>query len=84
VALACVAYPPLYAYWRMGLGGLFSYVSGDSFLYLAIAERSGGGFFTFDGITATNGFHPLWQYLLTFLLGHPAQTGTGRPVAITG
>jgi hypothetical protein len=37
----------------------------DAFYYLEIARRIGAGHgFTFDGVHATNGFHPLWQFLL--------------------
>jgi len=37
----------------------------DAFYYLEIASRlSRGQGFTFDGINATNGFHPFWQFLL--------------------
>jgi hypothetical protein len=37
----------------------------DAFYYLEIARRIGSGHgFTFDGVHATNGFHPLWQLLL--------------------
>ena len=80
-----VVYPPLYTYWHAGVRGIFSFVSGDSFLYLTIAERSAGRFFTFDGSTPTNGFHPLWQVVLTALLGgqEQTQTGTARPLLIT-
>lgn len=37
----------------------------DAFYYLEIARRIGAGDgFTFDGVHATNGFHPLWQLVL--------------------
>src|SRR5262245_48760244 len=40
----------------------------DFFYYLEIAERvlAGEGF-TFDGVTPTNGFHPLWMAILVTL-----------------
>ena len=39
--------------------------AGDSFYYLDIARRSlGHSGFTFDGQFPTNGFHPLWEYVL--------------------
>jgi hypothetical protein len=58
-------YPPLYVYLRRGTAGLFRFVEGDALLYLTIARHSRVGFFSFDGETETNGFHPLWQWLLT-------------------
>src|SRR5688572_16193747 len=82
-SLVLIAYPPLYAYVHAGMRGVFCFVNADAFLYLGIAERSHGGFFSFDGTTPTNGFHPLWQYLLTMLLGRPEETGTARPILIT-
>jgi hypothetical protein len=37
----------------------------DSFYYLEIARRAADGQgFTFDGVNATSGFHPLWEWLL--------------------
>jgi hypothetical protein len=40
----------------------------DAFLYLTVARRWARlGFPTFDGSTPTNGFHPLWQVVLTGL-----------------
>ena len=40
----------------------------DAAYYLEIAENAAAGRgFTFDGLAATNGFHPLWAWLLTAL-----------------
>ncbi len=37
----------------------------DALYYFSIAQNFiARGFFTYDGITATNGFHPLWELLL--------------------
>ena len=42
----------------------------DAFYYFGIARRwTRQGFPTFDGITATNGYHPLWQWLLVAASG---------------
>jgi hypothetical protein len=39
---------------------------GDAFYYFTVAHRSiGMPYYTYDGTYPTNGFHPLWQYLLT-------------------
>ena len=38
----------------------------DSFYYFQVASRMAAGeFSTFDGITRTNGYHPLWLFLIT-------------------
>jgi hypothetical protein len=37
----------------------------DAMYYFSIAQNFvAKGFFTYDGITATNGFHPLWELML--------------------
>src|SRR5688572_27496153 len=77
-----VLYPPVYAALRSGQRGLFAYVAGDSFLYLGIAQRSATGFFTYDGVAPTNGFHPLWQWILTLVLAGTPETGAEFPVAV--
>jgi hypothetical protein len=53
---------------RSDLDRLVATMSDDAFYYLEIARRAAGGEgFTFDGVNATSGFHPLWQWLLTGL-----------------
>lgn len=50
----------IFTLWRYGLKLL-----DDGYYYLQIAHYLGmGKGFTFDGINATNGFHPLWQLIL--------------------
>ena len=64
VALA-VAAPPLIALAADGTLGAFRTLAADAFYYLAVADHSQGApFHTFDGVHPTNGFHPLWQWLL--------------------
>jgi hypothetical protein len=64
--LALTTYAPLDAWLREGLPAAFRWFADDAFYYLAIAHHSpDAGLYTFDGIHPTNGFHPLWQYLLT-------------------
>lgn len=42
------------------------YSSDDGFYYFQVARNlSSGHGFTFDGINPTNGFHPLWLFLIT-------------------
>jgi hypothetical protein len=66
-AAALASIPQLYALLRLGDRGIFNYFRADAFLYLTIAKRSSPTWYTFDGETATNGFHPLWGFLLTAL-----------------
>ena len=47
----------------------------DAFYYFLTADRiSNGQNISFDGITATNGFHPLWLFLLVPLYLLPGRT----------
>lgn len=62
-------YPPLYGLYCFGIETIFGYFADDAFYYLTVAKNSTFGFFTFDGEKPTNGFHPLWQYILTALFG---------------
>ena len=59
---------PLLAFvWRFGIAAPVSLFQADAFYYLDITRNSAGHpGFTFDGTHQTNGFHPLWQWLLSF------------------
>lgn len=61
---ACV-YPPLFAMYRDGFSVYGYPFASDVFYYARIARESSLWFYTYDGVHATNGFHPLWQLLLT-------------------
>lgn len=41
------------------------FLAGDAFYYLTVARQSRWPVFTYDGTYPTNGFHPLWQHVLT-------------------
>ena len=42
------------------------YSSDDGFLYFQVARNLAAGHgFTFDGLNLTNGFHPLWLFIIT-------------------
>ncbi len=48
------------------------FLAADAFYYLSIARHSiGKAFYTSDGLFPTNGFHPLWEWLLTKLFSLP-------------
>ncbi|MBW2419910.1 MAG: hypothetical protein JRH19_15305 [Deltaproteobacteria bacterium] len=70
VAAGATAYAPLLALHNAGLRAVFEFFAGDAFYYLAVAKHSvGAPFFTFDGVHPTNGFHPLWQAILSASFG---------------
>lgn len=49
------------------------FFTSDTFYYLTIARHSvGKSFYTADGLFPTNGFHPLWGFLLKTVFGLPA------------
>jgi hypothetical protein len=51
-----------------GIKSIFGYFAADTFFYLAVAKNSSWfPAFSFDGIYPTNGFHPLWQFLVKAL-----------------
>jgi hypothetical protein len=78
-----VCYPSCYALLRGGVLASFNFIKGDSFLYLTIARNSSFGHFSFDGTTITNGFHPLWQYALTFLFSGQGVDQMARQMVLT-
>lgn len=60
-----------------GPARLFAYVAADTFYYLVVARHTGEGVVAFDGGHPSNGFHPLWQALVSIpylvgLLGPPS------------
>jgi hypothetical protein len=62
-----------------------SLVPDDAFYYVNIALNTWSyGYPTFDGLTATNGFHPLWYILLLpiTLLSHVLSLGPGNTVIL--
>ncbi|HRX87658.1 MAG TPA: hypothetical protein P5572_21745, partial [Phycisphaerae bacterium] len=60
-----VLLPTLYLAGLTGAGVITRRLTGDAYHFLAIARKSvATTFYTYDGLHATNGFHPLWQYFL--------------------
>jgi hypothetical protein len=54
----------------------FRYLAADAFLYLAVARNFVEfGQFTLDQAHSTNGFHPLWQWMLTGIFSLSAWVG---------
>ncbi|MGY6536558.1 MAG: hypothetical protein ACXIVG_14560 [Pararhodobacter sp.] len=54
--------PAVMALFHHGANAAFIFLTGDAYLYLGIARHSPPDFYSFDGMRATNGFHPFWQY----------------------
>lgn len=64
---------------------IFSYFAADVFYYLVVAKNFARfGVFTFDGIYPTNGFQPVWQFLLGVLYAFAAYFNLSEPVILVG
>ena len=67
-ALAAFALLIALPYASMPIPRLLNWVADDGFYYLQIARHiAHGGPSTFDGVTRTNGYHPLWMLCCTAL-----------------
>ena len=59
------AWPLVYAALFYGPEIITRSLTGDSYHYLAIARKANvSHLYTYDGVNVTNGFHPLWQYVI--------------------
>lgn len=59
------AWPLVYAGIFHGADIIIRSLTGDSYHYLAIARKANiAHLYTYDGVSVTNGFHPLWQYAI--------------------
>ena len=62
-----------------GRSGPFTYVAADTFYYLTVARNiARHGLASFDGQHLTNGFHPLWQFIIGALHFATERLGVGR------
>lgn len=62
----------------------FGYLASDAFYYLTVARNwAQTGLSTFDGTYLTNGYHPLWQWLLTLLYGLNERLGFSESSLLT-
>ncbi|MDD5367451.1 MAG: hypothetical protein PHQ40_00335 [Anaerolineaceae bacterium] len=72
IVVSCLGFAPVLILLRNGLFGIFQYFTSDTYYYLSVARHSANlKFMTFDGSFATNGFHPLWQYILKYVMAIP-------------
>ncbi len=68
LGLATLMGPPLLDLLLNGWKRVFSYFAADAFYYLTVARNLAlHGSLSFDQERATNGFHPLWQFLTALL-----------------
>lgn len=66
--LGTLIFPLIVAYHHIGDRIIFNFLAADSMYYMSIANNyTKYGFPTMDGVAATNGFHPLWEYILMLL-----------------
>lgn len=78
-ALVLLAIPILVDLIVTGKRRLFSYFAADAFYYLVVARNwARHGVISFDGTHPTNGFHPLWQVLLTGMYRVSLWLGLGQ------
>lgn len=58
------------------ISALINLFHDDSFFYMVIARNHAAGLgYSFDGLNMTNGFHPLWLWILSFLASFISLTG---------
>tara|TARA_A100001015_G_C15010468_1_gene722833 strand:- start:559 stop:2412 length:1854 start_codon:yes stop_codon:yes gene_type:complete len=77
IAFFVTIYVPALSFFVSGPSAYFQFFAADTFYYLTIAANtSWSTIASFDGISPTNGFHPLWQFLLKTIFasfGHITQ-----------
>jgi len=76
---------PFLVAWLASDNLLVTAMKDDGFYFLVLARNLAQGHgLTFDGISPTNGFHPLWVFLLApFMGGGAASDLTGARLALT-
>ena len=66
ITIGAFALPPIFDLLLSDKRASFHYLAADSFYYLTVARNLVElGSPTFDEVHLTNGFHPLWQALLS-------------------
>lgn len=64
----CISGLILLAITAAPISALINLFHDDSFFYMVIARNHADGLgYSFDGLNMTNGFHPLWLWILSFL-----------------
>jgi hypothetical protein len=69
VSVALTVLPALLDLWAGGARRAIGYFAADAFYYLTVARNLlDYGTTTFDQVTITNGYHPLWQFALALMM----------------
>lgn len=70
-AFLATIYVPALSFLISGPSAYFKFFAADTFYYLSIASNtSWSTIASFDGAYPTNGFHPIWQFLLKFIFSN--------------
>lgn len=84
VALFLTIYLPVVEFFISGTSAYFKFFAADTFYYLTIAGNgSWSNIASFDGINPTNGFHPLWQFLLKVIFNSFDVIDKAKQISIT-
>ena len=84
ITIGAFALPPIFDLLLSDKRASFHYLAADSFYYLTVARNLVElGSPTFDEVHLTNGFHPLWQALLTGLFAAGRSVGAAESVLLS-
>ena len=69
ISVGLTVFPALLDLWIGGARRAIGYFAADAFYYLTVARNLlDYGTTTFDQVTITNGYHPLWQFALALMM----------------
>jgi len=69
ISVAITVVPALLDLWAGGARRAIGYFAADAFYYLTVARNLlDYGTTSFDQVTVTNGYHPLWQFALALMM----------------
>lgn len=83
ISVALTVLPALLDLWIGGARRAIGYFAADAFYYLTVARNLlDYGTTTFDQVTITNGYHPLWQFALALLMWVWRAAGLSEPTQL--
>ena len=84
IVFLAIIYAPVLSYLVSGSSAYFKFFAADTFYYLTIAANtSWSTIASFDGTYPTNGFHPLWQFLLKIIFSGFDDISQPQQISIT-
>ena len=84
MAFLLTIYVPVMGFLVLGPSAYFQFFAADTFYYLTIAANSSWSTIaSFDGTNPTNGFHPLWQFLLKIIFSSFSYITQPTQISIT-